>query len=89
MVLTWIQGNQDEEMDFTVIPFQTRVVRTQEVHCACYSIPMIVSSNSFFLPEKLCFQAQFIMANDVCNDDVLGNSRKFAPSLPGVPNPVL
>ena len=31
MMLTWIQGNQDQEMDFTVIPFQTRVVRTQEV----------------------------------------------------------
>ena len=31
MMLTWIQGNQDEEMDFTVIPFQTRGVRTQEV----------------------------------------------------------
>jgi hypothetical protein len=31
MMLTWIQGNPDEEMDFTVIPFQTHVVRTQEV----------------------------------------------------------
>ena len=31
MMLSWIQGNQDLEMDFTVIPFQTRVVRTQEV----------------------------------------------------------
>jgi hypothetical protein len=31
MMLTWIQGNQDEEMDFTVILFQTHVVRTQEV----------------------------------------------------------
>ncbi len=31
MMLTWIQGNQDEEMDLTIIPFQTRIVRTQEV----------------------------------------------------------
>ncbi len=31
LMLTWFQGNQDEEMDFTIIPFQTRVVRTQEV----------------------------------------------------------
>jgi hypothetical protein len=27
MMVDWIQGNQDVEMDFSVIPFQMRVVR--------------------------------------------------------------
>ncbi len=27
----WIQGNQDAETDFTVIPFQTRFTRIQQV----------------------------------------------------------
>ncbi len=31
MMLTWIQGNQDEEIDFTVILFQTRVVKVRQV----------------------------------------------------------
>jgi hypothetical protein len=31
MMLSWIQGNQDEEMDFTVIPFQTRIGRVRQV----------------------------------------------------------
>jgi hypothetical protein len=25
MMVSWIQGNQDADMDFTVIPFQTRL----------------------------------------------------------------
>ncbi len=31
MMVSWIQGNQDTEMDFTVIPFQTRLTRIQQV----------------------------------------------------------
>ncbi len=31
MMVDWIQGNQDAEQDFTVIPFQTRVVRLRQV----------------------------------------------------------
>ena len=31
MMMDWIQGNQDAEQDFTVIPFQTRVVRLRQV----------------------------------------------------------
>jgi len=31
MMVSWIQGNQDAEMDFTVIPFQTRFTRIQQV----------------------------------------------------------
>ncbi len=31
MMMSWIQSNVDAEMDFSVIPFQTLVVRTQEV----------------------------------------------------------
>ena len=31
MMLTWIQGNQDEEMNFTVIPFQIKVVKVRQV----------------------------------------------------------
>jgi hypothetical protein len=31
MMVDWIQGNQDAEMDFSVIPFQTRVVRLRQV----------------------------------------------------------
>jgi hypothetical protein len=31
MMIGWIQGNVDAEIDFSVIPIQTRVVRSQEV----------------------------------------------------------
>jgi hypothetical protein len=31
MMVGWIQGNQDAEVDFSAIPFQTRFVRVQEV----------------------------------------------------------
>ncbi len=31
MMEDWIQGNQDAEQDFNVIPFQTRVVRLRQV----------------------------------------------------------
>ncbi len=31
MMVSWIQGNQDVEMDFSVIPFQTRFMRIQQV----------------------------------------------------------
>ncbi len=31
MMVDWIQGNQDAEQDFSVIPFQTRVVRLRQV----------------------------------------------------------
>jgi hypothetical protein len=30
-MVSWIQGNQDAEVDFSVIPFQTRFVRIQQV----------------------------------------------------------
>ncbi len=30
-MVSWIQGNQDAEMDFTVIPFQTCFTRIQKV----------------------------------------------------------
>ena len=31
MMVDWIQGNQEAEQDFSVIPFQTRVVRLRQV----------------------------------------------------------
>ena len=31
MMVDWIQGNQDAEVDLSVIPFQTRVVRLRQV----------------------------------------------------------
>ncbi len=31
MMVDWIQGNQDAEQNFSVIPFQTRVVRLRQV----------------------------------------------------------
>jgi hypothetical protein len=31
MMVSWIQRNQDAEMDFSLIPFQTRFMRIQQV----------------------------------------------------------
>ena len=31
MMVGWIQGNQDAETDFSVLPFQTRFTRIQQV----------------------------------------------------------
>ncbi len=31
MMVAWIQGNQDAEIDFSMIPFQTRFLRIQQV----------------------------------------------------------
>jgi hypothetical protein len=31
MLVSWTQGNQDAEMAFSVIPFQTRFIRIQQV----------------------------------------------------------